>query len=202
MLSIFSIMIWNGLWFPLMLSIRENCLLVGWACIKIDYSLTEHAWKLVTRQLSMRENWLLASWAYEKIILVQHMHFQSFFPLYLISPIPLSPSPITVKHPLSPLSRLCTLSPSLCTLSYVSVPFLLSSVPCLKTLHLVSHPLYPLSRLCSLFPDLCTLSNTCPSVHFLVALFNGSCPLLLHLLSFSLVFHTCEDVNFLENIQL
>ncbi len=102
MLSIFSMMIWNGLWFPLMLSVSEN--------------------------------WLLASWEYEKIILVQHMHFQSFF---------LS----TLFHPF------------LCPLSHVFALCLLAYVPCLMSLFLFSCRLSPVSRLCTLSPILCTLSH-------------------------------------------
>ncbi len=36
---------WNGLWFPLMLSMREYQWLVGGACAKIGYSLAEHTRK-------------------------------------------------------------------------------------------------------------------------------------------------------------
>jgi hypothetical protein len=100
---------------------RKNWWLVSWACSEIGYSLAEHARKLVTRWLSMRENWLLASWAYEKIISV---HYSTcifrVFPLFFMSPIPLSPSLVPVERPLSPLSRLCTLfyiSFSLCSIN-------------------------------------------------------------------------------------
>jgi hypothetical protein len=161
-----------------------------WACAKIGYSLAVHARKFVTRWLSMHENWLLTSWAYAKIISVHHVHFLS----YPLSPIPLSPTPVPVWRPLSPLSRrcalsptmfpvlcLCSLSPVLCPLSHGSVPCLPSSVPCLRALLLVSRPLSPAlsSRLSSLSSVLCTLSINCPSVPFFVALFHCSCPLLL-----------------------
>ncbi len=55
----FECRVWNGLGFLPMLSMLENCLLVGWACaqnlllvgwacMKIGYSLAEHVRKLVT----------------------------------------------------------------------------------------------------------------------------------------------------------
>jgi len=46
---------------------RENRLLIGWACVKIGYSLVEHLRKLVTCWLSLRESWLLIGWASAKI---------------------------------------------------------------------------------------------------------------------------------------
>ncbi len=56
MFSIFSMMIWNGLYFPLMLSMCKNWLLISWACVTIGYSLAELVRKLVT--LSFAGNWL------------------------------------------------------------------------------------------------------------------------------------------------
>ncbi len=47
---------WNRLWFPLMLSMRENWLLIGWACARIGYSMAEHAQK-----------WLVVGWACARI---------------------------------------------------------------------------------------------------------------------------------------
>jgi hypothetical protein len=98
--------------------------------------------------------------------------------------------------PMSPVLRLCSLSPVLCPLSHVSVPCLPSAVPSLMSLFLVSHPLSSVSRLCSLSPVPCTLYHVicslspillspshnpysnCPSVPFSVALYYCSCPLL------------------------
>jgi hypothetical protein len=48
------------------------------------------------------------------------------------------------SRPLFPVSRLCFLSPILCSMSYFFVPGLLSSVPCLTS--------------CSLSPVLCSQS--------------------------------------------
>jgi hypothetical protein len=59
--------VWNGLWFPLVLNMRENCLLVSWKCLKnwllVGWECANWllvgwacAQKLVTRKLSIREN--------------------------------------------------------------------------------------------------------------------------------------------------
>ena len=142
-----------------MLSMRENWLLVGWACMEISYSLAEHARKLVTLWLSMRENWLLVGWAYEEICF--YWYWTMFFPL---SSVPLSPFFIPcltsyvsclkwlflVSHPLFP---------SLTSLFLVSHPLfhvsllcsLSSSVPNLTSLFLVSRSLSPILSLCSLY---------------------------------------------------
>ncbi len=152
-------------WFPLMLSMCENLLLDGWAWAKIGYSLTGHAWKLVTHWLTICKNLLLSGWACARIISAHQVHFSVFLSSPL-SPIPLSPFPVLVRRPLSPLSHLCTfshvfwtLSPILCPLSHVSVPWLPSTVPSLTSLFLVYCPLSPVSRLCSWSPFLCTLSH-------------------------------------------
>jgi hypothetical protein len=50
-----------------------------WACLKIGYSLAEHARKLVTRWLSMRENRLLVCWACAKIGYSLAEHMQKLF---------------------------------------------------------------------------------------------------------------------------
>ncbi len=71
----------------------------------------------------------------------------SLFPLFPLSSIPLSllasfvpslESLYFVSHPMSPVLRLCYLSPLLCPLSQVSIPCLLSTVPSLMSLFLVS----------------------------------------------------------------
>ncbi len=119
----------------------------------------------------MRENWLLASWAYEKIILVQHMHFQSFFlstsfhpffcplshvfALCLLAYVP-SLSYVFVPFLLSSIPCLKTLSPILCTLSHGSVPCFRTSAPCLSTV-----PVSPFLWLYSTVPVLCS-SISCP----------------------------------------
>ncbi len=169
-----------------MLSMRENRLLVGWACAKVGYSLAEYARKLITRRLSMRENWLLVSRAYAKIGYSLAEHTQNSFGRtvcfseFFLSRIPCHPFlcpliPSLSNVLFSPLSRLCTLSPILCPLSYVSVPCFPSSVPCLMALLLVSCPL-PGPVLTALLPVLRPLYPVyCP---FLMALFYCSCPLL------------------------
>ncbi len=127
--------------------IRENWLLVGWACVE-----------LVTRWLSMRGNWLLFGWAYAEIRF--YWYWTLFFPL---SSVPLSPFPVPCltsyvsclkclflfSHPLFPVSRLISLFPVHCSLSHISVPFLPSAVPCLTSLFLVFRSLSPI--LCSMF---------------------------------------------------
>jgi hypothetical protein len=80
---------------------------------------------------------------------------------------------------MSPVLRLCSLSPVLCPLSHVSVPCLPSAVPSLMSLFLVSCPLSSVSRLCSLSLVLCTLSLS----HVLCTLSHVICSLSPILLS-------------------
>jgi hypothetical protein len=87
-----------------MLSMCKNSLLVGWECVEIGYSLTEHARKVVTLWLTTRGNWLLVGWSYE----------ESCF--YCIEP---CFSPVHFSRPLSNV---------LCLLSQVSFPCLLVRV--------------------------------------------------------------------------
>jgi hypothetical protein len=109
-----------------------------------------------------------------------------------------------VFHSMSPVLRLCSVSPFICPLSHVSVLCLLSVVPSLASLFLGFSSSIP-SRLCSLSPVLCTLSHvtcslspfllspspiSCPSVPYLWLYFivpvlcsSGSRPLFLRLLS-------------------
>jgi hypothetical protein len=60
--------------------------------------------------------------------------------LFLVFPliVPCLTSLFLVSHPLFPVSRLCSLSPVLCSMSHVSVPCVPTSVPCLTFLFLVS----------------------------------------------------------------
>ncbi len=116
-----------------MLSMWENCLLVGWACVEIGYSLAKHARKLVTLWLSIRGNWLLVYWAYAEILFL--LVLNHVFSLVIRSPVPFS----------RPLSNV------LCLLSHVSVLWLPSSVPCLTSLFLISRPLFLCSVTAKLF---------------------------------------------------
>ncbi len=132
------------------LSTRGNWSLIGWACTEIGYSLTEHTQKLVTL-------------AYVEISF--YWYWTMFFPL---SSVPLSPFPVPCS--MSPVSRVCSLSPILCSLSHVSVPCFPSTVPCITSLFLVSHPLFLVLLLYSLFPALCLSSSVpCLTTLFLVS---------------------------------
>jgi hypothetical protein len=127
------------------LSMRQNWLLVGWACMKIGYSLAEHARKLVTRQASIRKNHFGAP----------HV-FSEFFPVPPITRSsvrfsrPSLTSPVwclcLFSHPMSPVLCLCCLYPVLCPLSHVSVLCLPSAVPSLTSMLFVSRPLSPVTR--------------------------------------------------------
>ncbi len=159
----------------------QNLLLVGWACVKIGYSLAEHEWKLVTLWLSIPENWLLVGWAYAEICF--YWHSPCFFPCHPF-PCPLSRPLSNVLCLLSHFSVLCfpPFATILCSMSHFFVPCLPSSVPCLTSLFLISCPLFHVSLLCSLFPALCSLSHfSVPyiwsSVPCLTSLFLVSCPL-------------------------
>ncbi len=130
MLSIFWMMFLKWVVIPLMLSMRENWLLLGWACLEIGYSLAEHLRKL--DWLSIRGNWLLVGWAYAEI------HFIGIEPCFY---------PVILSHlsvPCIPSSLPCLIS--LCLVSrplfpsYVSVPCLPFIFPNLKSLFLLSHP--------------------------------------------------------------
>ncbi len=145
-----------------------------WACAKIRCSLDEHAQKLVARWLGMRKNWFLIGWAYAKIISEHHIHFQSSsIPPVILSSVPFShpclPSYVPClwlfSHPMSPVLRICSLSPIFCSLSNVSDPSLTSSV------RYVSRDLSPVSHPASLYPNPYHLSQW--------PLFCGSLPLFL-----------------------
>ncbi len=120
--------VFKWVWFPLMLSMRENWLLVGWAWAKIGYLLAEHARKLTTHKLSIG-----APHAFSEFFLSSTCH--SFICHLLLS-----------------------LSNVLCLLSHVLVLCLPTYVPCLMSLILVSRSLSPVSWLCSLSPVLCPIS--------------------------------------------
>jgi hypothetical protein len=119
--SLFSIIVLKWVAISPYAEHARKWLLVGWACAKIYYLLAERTQKLFLRTTCIF----------------------SVFPLFPMSPMPLSPSPVPFWRPVSPISRLCTLSLVLCPLSYLSVPCFLSLV----------------LRLCSLSPILCTLSR-------------------------------------------
>ncbi len=162
----------------------KNWLLIGWACVKIRYSLPENARKLVTCWLSIRRNQFSAPRAFSEISSVPLVTRSSvlFSCPFLTSSVPCLTFLFLVSRPLYPVSRLSPLSAFLFLLSHVFVPSLPPSVPCLTSLFLVSRPLSPVLRLCSLSSVLCTLSHVfvpCPpsSVPCLTSLFLVSHPL-------------------------
>jgi hypothetical protein len=65
-----------------LLSMRKNGLLVGRACMKIGYSLAQHPKKLVNHLMSIRKKSICTTCIYR------------VFPLFPLSPLPLSPSPL------------------------------------------------------------------------------------------------------------
>jgi hypothetical protein len=157
---------------PLKLSIFWTMIL-KWVVIS---SYAEHARKLVgTRRLTMLVNWFLASWASKKIISAHHVHFEIFFSPVTLSSVSffcpcltsLVPSLtslyfVSLSHNKTPVLCLCSLSPVLCPLSYISVPCLPSALPSLTSLslYLVLYPLSHSSDLCLLscnVPDSCDL---------------------------------------------
>ncbi len=209
-------------WVSHWLSMPKMWLLVGSACAKIGYLFAKHAQKLFTRWLSIRENHFGAPCVFLEFSLCSHS-------------VPRCSVPFTVSRtgivsrPISPVLRLCSLSPVLCPLSYVSVRYLPSSVSCLTSLSLASRPLSPVLVLCSLslvfvpcpfYPVLYTLSHiicplslillspsltpiNCPSVPFCVALFYSSCPLFLcFLFSFPLSLVLCPLSFILARLQV
>ncbi len=110
---------------------------------------------MITRWLSMRKNLR----AFSEFFLSFPCH-PFLCPLLLSLPNVLClMSHNSALSPMSPVLRLCTLSPVLFPLSHVSVPFLLSPVPSLTSLFLASRPLSPVLRPCSLSPFLCPLSH-------------------------------------------
>ncbi len=146
-------------------------MILNWAviCPSAEHARKEvtswlHAQILAACWLSMHKNWLLVGCAFAKFFYSLAEHTQnhcgaphtfctclpSYIPcltfLFLVSR-PLSPVSCTCLllsyHPLSPVLRLCSLSPVLCPLSQVSVPFLPSAVPSLCSLYPV---LYPMSH--------------------------------------------------------
>ncbi len=175
-----------------MLSKRENWLLVGWVCMEIDYSLAEHARKLVTLWLSISGNWLLVGWAYAEIHFYCFIGIEPCFYPVIHSTVPfsrpLSPVSSVNSHSLFPVSRLCSFYPILYSLSNFFVSCLPSSVPFITSLFLVSRPLFPVSLLCSLFPALCSLSHvSVPCIPSTLSCIT-SCSLSLVLCSQSLTF--------------
>ncbi len=169
-----------------MLSMCGNWLLVGWACVKIGYSLSEHAWKLVTRWLSIRGN--ILSYTESRNAFFEFLFVLSmFFSHVTRSSVPFPRSLIKVLCPLSHVSVPCLPSSVSCLPSNVpcltwSGHCLPSSVPCLTTIFLVSHPLFSVSLLCSLSPIRRSLSHfSAPclpsSLSCLTSLFLVSCPL-------------------------
>ncbi len=141
------------------LSMRENWLLVGWACAKIGYLRADHTQKSFWHTICIFR------------LFPQFHSLLSYVPSHVfVSCLPSSVLRLTslflVSRPFYLVSR--DLSAVLCPLPHVSVPCLPSSVPCLtwSVCYLISSFLCPLNPI------------KCPSFPFSVALFHYAYPLL------------------------